>query len=89
MTDEPGTILRCLKANETSHDIPVIILSALRASGTRVQSLPPGGLDFISNPFHAWEPLARGGAHPQQRGLSLGKNVFVMIRKWLLKEEKI
>jgi two-component system, NtrC family, sensor kinase len=67
-------VCRRLKANETTHDIPVIFLSALRDTGTRVEGLRLGGVDFVSKPFDAAELLARVKTHitlsRQERELS-------------------
>lgn len=52
-------VLRRLKAQEETRDIPVIILSAITEVEQRVKGLNLGAVDFISKPYQAEELLAR------------------------------
>ena len=52
-----------LKENEDTRDIPVIYLSALLDSKSKVRGLSLGGVDFISKPYDAPELLARVKTH--------------------------
>jgi len=56
-------VLRRLKAQEKTHDIPVIILSALTETAQRIEGLNLGAVDFISKPYQADELLARVRTH--------------------------
>lgn len=60
---------RQIKANERTADIPVIFLSALSESDTKVKGLEIGGVDYISKPFHEAEVVARVGVHLKIRNL--------------------
>jgi signal transduction histidine kinase len=48
-----------LKANPTTHDIPVIFISALNEVLDKVKAFSVGGVDFITKPFQVEEILAR------------------------------
>jgi DNA-binding response OmpR family regulator len=52
-----------LKANELTHDIPVIFISALNETFDKVKAFQVGGVDYISKPFQAEEVLARVATH--------------------------
>lgn len=54
---------RRLKVNESTHDIPVIFLSAMHDSQSKVEGLRQGGVDYVSKPFDAAELLARVKTH--------------------------
>jgi putative two-component system response regulator len=56
-------VLRRLKAQEETRDIPVIILSAITEGEQRVKGLNLGAVDFISKPYQADELLARVRTH--------------------------
>lgn len=60
---------KMLKANERAKDVPVIFLSALSESDTKVKGLETGGVDYISKPFHEAEVVARVGVHLRIRNL--------------------
>jgi len=60
---------RQIKSNEKTKDIPVIFLSALSESDTKVKGLETGGVDYISKPFHEAEVVARVGVHLRIRNL--------------------
>lgn len=48
-----------LKANPKTRAIPVIFLSALDETASKVRAFETGGVDYITKPFHADEVLAR------------------------------
>ncbi len=48
-----------LKANEATHNIPVIFLSASNNSVDRIKALSAGGVDYINKPFQIDEVLLR------------------------------
>ena len=52
-------VLRRLKAQERSRDIPVILLTAFTETENRVEGFRLGAVDFISKPFQRDELLAR------------------------------
>jgi putative two-component system response regulator len=56
-------VLRRLKAQDETCDIPVIILSSLTEVEQRVEGLNLGAVDFISKPFQPDELLARVRTH--------------------------
>lgn len=56
-------VLRRLKLNSKTHDIPVIILSAVSETELRVKGLEKGAIDFISKPFQRQELLAKVKTH--------------------------
>ncbi len=50
-----------IKQSATLQDIPVIFLSALSDTDTKVRGLEVGGVDYITKPFQSLEVLARVG----------------------------
>lgn len=56
-------VCRKLKAEPTTAGVPVIFLSALNDTESRVRGLEVGAQDFISKPFQAEEVLARVRTH--------------------------
>ena len=58
-----------LKHDETTHDIPVIFISALQEVFDKVKAFKLGGVDFITKPFHAEEVVARVSTHITLRRL--------------------
>jgi len=56
-------VCRQLKSNQQTEDIPIIFLSALNDTSSKVQGLAVGGVDYISKPFQAEEVLARVEIH--------------------------
>jgi signal transduction histidine kinase len=56
-------LCRQLKADETTHDIPVIFISALDDVLDKVTAFSAGGVDYITKPFQAEEVLARVKTH--------------------------
>ncbi len=56
-------VCRRLKAQETTHDIPIIFLSALNDTFDKVKAFEVGGVDYITKPFQPEEVLARVETH--------------------------
>lgn len=56
-------VCRRLKESEATRDIPVIYLSAIKDSKSKVRGLALGGLDYVSKPYDGPELLARVKAH--------------------------
>lgn len=56
-----------LKQNGATADIPVIFISALNDTTSKVRGLDVGGVDFISKPFEKAEVLARVKVHLKLR----------------------
>lgn len=58
-----------LKADELTHDIPVIFISALNEVTDKVKGFSLGGVDYITKPFQIEEVLARVETHLALRNL--------------------
>ena len=58
-------LLRALRAEPATRDLPVIMLSARAGDESRVEGLEAGADDYLVKPFSARELLARVGAHLQ------------------------
>jgi signal transduction histidine kinase len=56
-------VCKQLKADPQNHDIPVIFLSALNDTPSKLEGFAVGGVDYITQPFHQEETLARIQAH--------------------------
>jgi PAS domain S-box-containing protein len=56
-------LLRALRADERTREIPVILLSARAGEESRVEGLQSGADDYLVKPFGARELLARIDAH--------------------------
>lgn len=56
-----------LKADPTTHDIPIIFLSALNTTQDKVAAFKAGGVDYITKPFQTEEVLARIATHLRLR----------------------
>ncbi len=52
-------VIRRLKAQEMSREIPVLLLSAFAEVDERIEGLKLGAVDSVTKPFHAGELLAR------------------------------
>ncbi|HTS74988.1 MAG TPA: fused response regulator/phosphatase [Bryobacteraceae bacterium] len=59
-----------LKGKPETSDIPIIFLSALDDSGSRIAGFEAGGVDYITKPFLAREVLARVRVHLRLRRAS-------------------
>ncbi len=62
-------VCKQLKANEVTHNIPVIFLSALDQVLDKVKAFYMGGVDYITKPFQTDEVLARIETHLPLRKL--------------------
>jgi signal transduction histidine kinase len=58
-------LLRELRAEPRTRDVPVILLSARAGEESRVEGMEAGADDYLIKPFSARELLARVGAHLQ------------------------
>ncbi len=58
-----------LKADENTHDIPIIFISALDEIQDKVKAFTVGGVDYITKPFQLEEVLARVETHLALRKL--------------------
>ncbi len=56
-------VCRQIKANKSTHDIPVLFLSAFNETIDKVKAFQVGGLDYITKPFQVEEVLARVHTH--------------------------
>jgi signal transduction histidine kinase len=54
---------RRLKANDRTCDIPIIFMTALSDTDSKVKALELGAVDYIAKPFHEKEVLARVSTH--------------------------
>jgi diguanylate cyclase (GGDEF)-like protein/PAS domain S-box-containing protein len=64
MPDMDGyEVCRHLKSNEESRMIPVIFISGLDETASKVKGFEVGGIDYITKPFQPAEALARVGTH--------------------------
>ncbi|MBE9210335.1 hybrid sensor histidine kinase/response regulator [Nostoc sp. LEGE 06077] len=59
-----------LKSNPKTEDIPVIFMTALSDTDSKVQALELGAVDYITKPFQEKEVLARVKTHLQLRRLT-------------------
>ena len=60
-----------LKADDLTHDIPVIFISALGDVFDKVKAFQVGGVDYITKPFQVEEVLARLDTHLTIRNLQM------------------
>jgi two-component system sensor histidine kinase ChiS len=56
-------VCRQLKADQATHEIPVIFLSALTDTKDKVQGLDLGAVDYVTKPFQPEEVIARVNTH--------------------------
>ncbi|WP_298273189.1 PAS domain S-box protein [Geobacter sp.] len=63
-------VCRRLKASEETHDIPVILMTALAATEHKVRGFEAGAVDCVTKPFQRAELLARVGVHLRIRELT-------------------
>ncbi len=56
---------RRIKANPRTHHIPIIFMTALSDTDSKVQALEMGAVDYVAKPFHEKEVLARVRTHLQ------------------------
>ena len=58
-----------LKADETLWEVPVLFISAMQDTDTKVKAFEQGGVDYITKPFRLEEVFARVSTHLQLRQL--------------------
>jgi signal transduction histidine kinase/DNA-binding response OmpR family regulator len=68
-------LLRALRAEPRTADVPVIMLSARAGDEARVEGLQAGADDYLVKPFSARELLARVNTHVQLARLRAGAEV--------------
>jgi PAS domain S-box-containing protein len=56
-------VCKQLKADASTHDIPIIFLSALNDSSNIIKAFSAGGVDYITKPFKEYDVLARVQTH--------------------------
>ena len=56
-------VCRRLKADERTHDIPVLFISGLTEETDKIKGFSVGGVDYITKPFQYEEVLARVETH--------------------------
>jgi serine phosphatase RsbU (regulator of sigma subunit) len=81
-----------LKADNKTHDIPVIFISALTDVFDKVKAFSVGGVDYVTKPFQTEEVLARVETHLKMHQLQqqLTKaNQEIMARNEQLKSESL
>lgn len=61
---------RRLKADPTTREIPILFMTALTDTTSKVTGLSVGGVDYISKPFEKEEVLARIDVHLQLRQMT-------------------
>ncbi|BCL36210.1 response regulator [Nostoc sp. MS1] len=59
-----------LKNHPQTRDIPVIFMTAITDTDSKVEALSLGAVDYITKPFHKAEVLARISTHLQLRNLT-------------------
>ena len=62
-------VLRALRADPVSRDIPVLLLSARAGEEARIEGIDAGADDYLTKPFAARELLARVGTNLQMARL--------------------
>jgi len=56
-------VCRRLKADKSLKDIPVLFISALEDTDSKLQAFSEGGLDYVTKPFQENEVIARVSVH--------------------------
>ncbi len=89
LPDEDGfSILRRLKANKTTADVPVIMLTAKTAELDKVNGLESGADDYICKPFGVMELLSRIKAVLRRTGRKTVSDSVIEIDGLSLDSEK-
>ncbi|BAT52879.1 Response Regulator Receiver Signal Transduction Histidine Kinase [Nostoc sp. NIES-3756] len=73
-----------LKNYPETRDIPVIFMTAVTDSDSKVEALSLGAVDYITKPFHKAEVLARISTHLQLRNLTKNLETRVIERTFEL-----
>ena len=69
-----------LKNEPETKDIPVIFMTAIADTNSKVEALSLGAVDYITKPFHKAEVLARISTHLQLRNLNKNLEIRVLER---------
>lgn len=72
-------VCEALKANERTHHIPVIFISALDEIADKAKAFQSGGVDYITKPFHEQEIMMRLDTHLSLSNLR--KNLQKMVEE--------
>ena len=84
MPDMDGyQVCQALKADPSTHEIPVIFISALSDASDKVRAFSTGGVDYLTKPFQIEEVKARVATHLQLRDYQ--ENLEVKIQDGLAK----
>jgi len=76
-----------LKADDRTHDIPVLFISALNGTLDKVKAFSAGGVDYITKPFQPDEVIARVETHLSLRNLQ--KSLQQEVAKYKQSEEEL
>ena len=79
-------VCKHLKADEGTHDIPIIFISALDATQDKVKAFTVGGVDYITKPFQLEEVLSRVETHLALRNLQKSLEREIIERDKLIAE---
>lgn len=71
---------KSLKANPMTHDIPIIFMTGITDTDSKVNGLNLGAVDYITKPFKKEEVLARIKTHLQLRNLTKNLEAIVSER---------
>lgn len=75
-----------LKADEETHDIPIMFISALDAAQDKVRAFTVGGVDYVTKPFQLEEVVARVKTHLALRNLQKSLQREIIERDKLIAE---
>lgn len=60
-----------LKADEKLRQVPVLFISGIENTSSKIKGFDAGGIDYITKPFHSEEVLARVRIHLELRSLQV------------------
>jgi len=60
-----------LKTNEKMRQVPVLFISGIESTTSKIKGFAAGGVDYITKPFQSEEVVARVGIHLELRRLQL------------------
>jgi PAS domain S-box-containing protein len=70
-----------LKADKLTEDVPIIFMSALDDTDSKVRGFTAGGIDYVTKPFQEVEVLARVRTHMSVRSLYKQAQAEIVERK--------
>jgi len=70
-----------LKADRLTRDIPIVFMSALDDTESKVRGFQAGGIDYVTKPFQEMEVLARVRTHISNRSLYKQAQVEIVERR--------